>query len=155
MDFNFYIKECHCKKEERREGHFDFKVGRPIKKRSPIMLSITSDNTQKINVTINPVQKSGDPVPVVSGIPTWSVVSGTATLIPSADGLNCDFVSQDAVDADPANNVTVVSVNAHINFGTGAGIEFVSDTVEYSVTDSGIPTGESRLGLQASAPVPK
>lgn len=99
-----------------------------------MLLTIT--NEQKILVTLNPTTAAGNPA-TVDGTPTWSVVSGDATIEPSADGLSCYLISGEA----NVNSVIEVTADADL----GEGVTNLTDTVDLAV----VAASASSLGILA------
>lgn len=108
----------------------------------PAETSITT--AQKIKATLAPVTDSVPPKPAkVDGVPTWSIVSGDATVVPSDDGLSADLISADA----PGDTVFLVSADAKI----GEGFEEIQDTITLHV----VGEQAKNLGLTLGQPEPK
>ena len=108
------------------------------------MLELTILTTQKINVTVHPVDNEVPPQPApVDGPPAWSVVSGDGTVQPASDGMSADLISPD----NPGDTVFMVTADADL----GSGVEPISDTI---TLHSQHPHAAS-LGLVAGEPQPK
>ena len=108
----------------------------------PLNLSCTTE--EKIHVKLNPQTAAGNPA-VVDGVPAWSVVSGSGTVVPDADGLGAFLVSTDAVDV--IDTVFMVDADADL----GPGVTDIQDTVTLTTTNAQAKS----LGLTADAAVPK
>jgi hypothetical protein len=123
---------------------FGFAVGLPQNKNQTthMPLDLTITNEQKIPVTLAPVTATGKPAKL-DGAPTWTVQSGNATVVPSADGLSADLVSAD----EPGDTEILVSADADL----GAGVVTVSDVIRLSVAGA----QAASLGLTAGTAVPK
>lgn len=106
------------------------------------MLEETIDNTQKIEVIMQPLDDKEKPAKV-DGIPAWISDGGGSTMVVSADGLSAMLISSDT----PGDTTFTVTVDADL----GAGIVSVSDTVLLHVVDA----MATHLGLSAGAPVSK
>lgn len=106
------------------------------------MLELTINNHQKVTVTLNPVDQDGNPEPV-DGIPAWVVQSGNSTVVPAADGMSADLISEDGVGD------TVFGVSADAD--PGPGVQTIQDTITLHV----VHEFASNLGLTAGQPVPK
>jgi len=105
------------------------------------MYSVTSNNEEKVVISLAPVTAAGNPAPL-DGMPTWAVMSGDATLEVSADGMSCTFIS------GVANVINEVSVTADADLGEG--VRTISETIVYTVT----PAEAATLGI-ASEVSPK
>jgi len=103
-------------------------------------LSITSE--QKIPVTMAPVTAAGKPA-TLDGKPTWTLVSGDATIVVSDTGLSAELISADT----PGDSNFLVEADADL----GAGVETISDTIKLTV----VGARAVNLGLVAGAPLPK
>ena len=99
---------------------------------------ITITNEQKVNVTLAPTTAAGNPG-TLDGVPQWAVVTGDATIEPSADGLSCYLIS-----GEPG--LSQISVTADADLGEG--VTNLTDTVDLAV----IPATVSQLGLLAGTP---
>lgn len=99
-----------------------------------MLLTIT--NEQKILVTLNPTTEAGN-AGSIDGIPTWELVSGDATIEPSADGLSCYLISGEA----DVNSVITVTADADL----GEGVTPLTDTVDLAV----VAASASSLGIVA------
>lgn len=104
-------------------------------------LELTQTNEQQTTVHLTPVTAGGKPAKL-DGVPSWSVVSGPATVAPSDDGLSATIAS----NADDLGD-TVVQVSADADIGEG--VEEVADTILMHTTHANAKS----LGLTADAPV--
>jgi len=102
------------------------------------VISITSE--EKIPVTLAPKTAAGNPASVEN--PVWSVLSGDATVEPSADGLSAYLVSG-------ASGINEISVTADADLGEGV-VEISSD-ITLAVTS---PLAAD-LGITVGAAEPK
>jgi len=126
-------------------GWFDFKVGLCKQKKNrkkTCMLELSITNEQKIPVTLSPKTATGKPASL-DGAPTWEVITGNSTVVPSADGLSAELVSSD----DPGDTDVLVKADADL----GAGVVEISDIIRLSV----VGALAANLGLTAGAPVAK
>lgn len=93
------------------------------------IISISSNDQQKVNVKIAPTGTVGGVKTGATGFKTaWSVVSGDATAQPAPDGLSCFFISG---SLDQVSKGQCVLTNAD---GSTITLE-----VDYSVTAASIP----------------
>jgi len=106
------------------------------------MLELSITNEQKIPVTLSPKTATGKPASL-DGAPTWEVITGNSTVVPSADGLSAELVSSD----DPGDTDVLVKADADL----GAGVVEISDIIRLSV----VGALAANLGLTAGAPVAK
>lgn len=106
------------------------------------MLSITIDDTQKVKVTLNPVDSKGNPAKL-DGAPIWTSDGGGSAVTPAEDGLSADLISSDL----PSTTVFTVTADADL----GAGVVNIADQVTLIV----INAMASSLGLTAGTPEPK
>lgn len=121
----------------------DLAVSLPsLKQKTSPMLTLVITTEQKITVTITPKTAAGNPASV-DGAPTWSVVSGFATIDVSPDGLSATLISSDA----PGQSQFLISADADL----GAGIETIQDVVTLNVEGA----KATSLGLVAGEPQPK
>jgi len=80
---------------------------------------------QKAKLTIQPVDKKGNPAPV-DGVPTWKTsVDGLVSLFPSDDGMSCDV-------SGVAIGTVQVQVEADADLGTG--VVTISGVLDVTVT---------------------
>lgn len=87
---------------------------------------VTITNEQKIKATLNPVTATGKPAQLDPNTPpTWTKVSGEATVVVAADGKSADLISADT----PGDSVFLVEADADI----GEGVETISDTINLHV----------------------
>lgn len=113
-------------------------------------LQITSTDAQKVPVSIKPtyVDANGvtQPTPTTGLTVVWSILSGDATLSPSADGLSCDFISGATDSASVGQCVATASDGSS-----------VTGQVTYVVTAVPPPPVQliTALNFTASAPVAK
>lgn len=105
------------------------------------MYPITSSSEEKVTLVLKPVSAAGNPA-IIDGVPTWTVVEGDCTLVPSADGLSCEIVSG---AADVINQV-IVEADADLDEGE---VRTISETIVYTVT----APEAAGLGLEASVSV--
>lgn len=108
----------------------------------PLNLVISTE--EKIHVTLAPKTASGNPA-TVDGAPVWSVVSGSGTVVPDANGLGAFLVSTNTVDG--IDTVFKVAADADL----GPGIINIQDTVTLTTTHA----QAAALGLTAAPAVPK
>lgn len=124
-------------------GRFDYKVGLcKQKERKTGMLELSITNEQKIPVTLAPKTATGKPASV-DGPPSWSVISGSSTVVPAADGLSAELISSD----DPGDTEILVKADADL----GSGVEEVSDIIRLTV----VGARAANLGLVAGEAVAK
>lgn len=120
--------------------HFDFEVGPvTLKERQHMPLAVSITNEQKVTVTLKPVTNAGKPASL-DGVPTWTVVSGDSTVVPSTDGLSASLVSSD----NPGDTTYLVEADADI----GEGVQTIQDTITLTV----IGAQAANLGLAAGTP---
>lgn len=124
-------------------GRFDYKVG-PCKTKKPktCMLELSITNEQKIPVTLSPKTATGKPASV-DGAPTWEVITGNSTVVPSPDGLSAELISSD----DPGDTDVLIKADADL----GAGVVEISDIIRLTV----VGALAANLGLTAGTPVAK
>lgn len=103
---------------------------------------ITITNEQKVQVTLNPTTEAGNPGSI-DGVPTWTVISGDATLEVAEDGMSAFLVS----GAADVNSVIEVSADADL----GEGVVPVTDTLDLAVVAASI----SSLGALVGTPILK
>lgn len=108
----------------------------------PLELTLTTE--EKVHVKLAPVSENGKPASV-DGIPKWTVVSGSGTVVADADGLGAFLLSTDTVDGIP----TVFMVDADADLGPG--VTDLQDTITITTTNAQAKS----LGLVADAPVNK
>lgn len=101
------------------------------------MYSVTSNNEEKVVISLAPVTAAGNPAPL-DGMPTWTVTSGDATLEVAEDGMSCTMLS------GAANVINEISVSADADLGEG--IRSISETIVYTVT----PAEAATLGIASS-----
>jgi len=130
------IRACACGKR------FSYKVGPVTNKPKKTMLEISITNEQQVLVTLNPVTAAGHPAPV-DGIPAWTVQSGNSTVVPAADGLSAQLVSED----NPGDTVFMVSADVD----PGPGVTTISDLITLHVSHA----LAASLGLSEGAVTPK
>jgi hypothetical protein len=123
-------------------GRFRFLVGVPKSKGETPMLNISIQNDQKIELTLAPVTASGNPA-TLDGVPSWTVVSGNATVSPSENGLSAFLVSSD----EPGKTVFLVEADADL----GEGVETLSESIELTVEGA----KAVNLGIVVGTAVPK
>ncbi len=103
---------------------------------------ITITNEEKVQLTLAPTTAAGNPA-TLDGIPTWTVVSGDATVEVSEDGLSAFLVS----GAADVNSQIEVTADADL----GEGIVTLTDIVDLAV----VAAQASALGLVAGTPTLK
>ena len=103
------------------------------------MLELTITNEQKVNVTLKPTTGAGKPAKV-DGSPSWSVISGNATVEPAQDGMSAELISAD----DPGDTDFIVKADADL----GEGVTEISDIIRLHVAGA----QAANLGLTADAP---
>jgi hypothetical protein len=102
-------------------------------------LDLTIDTTQKVPVTINPVDSGGKPV-VLNEKPKWVLTAGIATIEVADDGMSAMLISSETV----GDSLITVSI-------TG-----LQETVTLHVDLSPPPISKvASLGLRAGTPVAK
>lgn len=106
-------------------------------------MELTITNEQKIAVALNPTSESGKSAKI-DGIPAWTVQSGGATVIPSADGLSAEIVSSDTDLTD-----TVIQVDADADLGSGV------VTISELITVHTVGAQAKNLGAVAGTPEAK
>jgi hypothetical protein len=90
------------------------------------MFPVTSTSEEKVTLVLKPVSAAGNPA-AVDGVPTWTVVNGDCTLVPSEDGLSCEIIS----GASDVVNEVVVEADADLDEGE---VRTISETIIYTVT---------------------
>lgn len=105
-------------------------------------VDVTLTNEEKVTATLAPKTSAGNDAQV-DGAPVWTVESGDATVIASADGLSCELISGSGI----GDSVVTVSADADL----GSGVITISDSIVLHVQGAGAAT----LGLSVSAPSPK
>jgi hypothetical protein len=132
--------------QRRQKGHvagFKFSFGLPTSKPKPHMpVAVTITNEQKVTASLAPVTDTGKAAKL-DGAPVWSVVTGTGTVVPAADGLSAELISGD----DPGDTQYLVKADADL----GQGVVEISDTIDLTVQGA----LATNLGIAISAPVPK
>jgi len=120
-------------KRKKKGNHFHF--GIELKpKEAHSMLQVAGKTDQYLRVKIAPKTGAGHPAPV-DGTPVWAIVSGNGSVQNvSADGLTAEIWSPDTVTDPSGADVTVASVTADAD--VGAGVQEISDTVEFTVTNA-------------------
>lgn len=108
------------------------------------MTPVTCTTEEMIPVTLAPKTLTGKPA-TLDGAPVWSVVSGSGTVVPSADGLSANLKSTDTVDGVP----TVFMVDGDADLG--AGVIDLQETFELTTTNA----NAASLGVVVGAAVPK
>lgn len=103
---------------------------------------VTITNEQKVELVLAPETDAGNPG-AIDGIPVWEVISGDATLEPSADGLSCFLVS----GAADVNSIITVTADKDL----GAGFTALTDTVDLAV----VAASASSLGITAKEAILK
>lgn len=100
---------------------------------------MTMTNSQKVHVTIQPVDKQGNPA-VVDGVPVWASSDSTIiTVTPNATGMEADVVAVGllgdakvsvSADADLGAGVTTIfgSLDVTITQGQAVGIKITVGT---------------------------
>lgn len=106
-------------------------------------MKVTSNNEQKVPVTLEPKTASGKPAPV-DGVPTWVVLEGNATVDVAADGLSAYLVSADDI-------VETSQIEVTVDADMGTGVKPIKLLLEYEVTS---PMVEN-LGATIGQPEPK
>lgn len=106
------------------------------------MLTLTITTEQKIAVALAPKTAAGNPA-TVDGPPTWSVVSGFATINVSPDGLSAELISSDS----PGQSQFLINADADL----GAGVENLQDVITLNVEGA----KATSLGLTHGDPQPK
>ena len=104
-----------------------------------MLVTITSD--EKIQLSLAPLTAAGNPASV-DGVPSWTVVSGDATLAPAIDGMSCYLIS-----GTVGNSVITVEADADL----GEGFRAITDTVDLAV----VSAEASSLGLTVGVAEPK
>lgn len=129
----------------RRRVALGFAFGLPTnKERKPMPAEITLTNEQKVKVTLAPVTATGKPAQLdPNNKPTWTVVSGEATVQVADDGLSATIFSPDV----PGDSQVLVEADADL----GEGVETISDIVSVKT----IGARAANLGLQVGTPEPK
>ena len=112
------------------------------------MIAVTIGNDEKVPVTLSPKDGQGNPAPIF-GIPQWWKDSGPAGMDIAADGMSATLISQNVIDPDPANNVSIFKVRA--NATATPGERFVEETITLTVVQALAET----LGAVAGIPVKK
>ncbi len=107
-------------------------------------MDVTITNEQKVSVRLNPVTATGKPASL-DGPASFEISSpsGTASVVPDADGLGASLVSGDVAET------AVVSVTADADLGEG--VVTISETINLIVTD---PLASS-FGLVVGTPESK
>lgn len=121
---------------------FGYTVGQIKNKGDDMALSIQITDSQKVQVTLNPVTSAGKPAKV-DGKPVWTVQSGDGTLVVALDGLSA-FLISGLVLGD-----TAVLVEADADLGSG--VAKISGQIILQVFGS----KATNLGLVAGTPVDK
>lgn len=94
------------------------------------MIQLT--DTQKVTLSIQPVDAKGNPA-LVDGAPTWnSSDPSIITVVPSADGLSAVASAAGPLTADGASVQVSVTADADL----GAGVETISGTMDVTVVAS-------------------
>lgn len=137
---NINIYEC-CETQQ-GGGSFAFHVGLVQPKENRMPLEITLTNEQKVTVSLTPKTATGKTA-TLDGVPTWEVVSGSATVVAAANGLSAVITSSD----DPGATSILVKADADL----GAGVEEIADTIAVNVEGA----RASNLGLSVGTPTPK
>lgn len=106
----------------------------------PLDLAITTE--QKIHVSLAPTTASGAPA-TLDGAPTWTVESGTGTVVPDEGGMGAYLVS----GTSPEAVIYKVSADADL----GQGVRTIEDLITVNVTNA----EAAALGLTAGTPEPK
>lgn len=106
------------------------------------MIDVTINTDQKVAITLNPVTAKGKPAKL-DGAPTWSVVSGNATVSPAADGLSAELISAD----EPGDTVFLIDADADL----GSGVIDLQDNITLHVTG----VNAASLGTVVGTPVDK
>lgn len=105
------------------------------------MVEISITNEQQVRAALAPATAGGKPAKLdPNKTPTWEVVSGESTIIPSADGLSCDMVSSD----NPGDTQILVKADADV----GDGVEEISDIIKLTV----LGARAANLGLMLGPP---
>jgi len=120
----YLFDNCNVKFSPKRPAHFAWTIGPVSNKKQGSKMDIVLTNEQQVNVKLNPVSAKGH-AEALDGIPVWAVVSGSCTIIPSADGLSCLIVSADV----PGDSEISVSADADL----GAGVVNISDAIRVTV----------------------
>ena len=105
-------------------------------------MQVTITNEQKVNVTLAPVTAGGHAAEL-DGVPTWEVISGSATVEVAADGKSADLISSD----DPGDSEILIKADADL----GAGVVEVSDVIQLTTAHA----LAANLGLTVGTPEPK
>lgn len=105
---------------------FDVRFGLPTNKHNQgnTMIEVTITNEQKVKATVAPKTASGKPAKI-DGTPTWTVVTGEATIEESEDGLSAFLISGDT----PGFSEIAVKADADI----GEGVEEISQLILLTV----------------------
>jgi hypothetical protein len=100
----------------------------------------TMTDSQKASLTINPVDKRGNPARV-DGIPVWASSDETkVTVAPAADGLSCDVVAAGALGQ------CQVTVSADADLGPG--VATINGVLDITIV------GGQAVGLAIAAAAP-
>ncbi len=102
-------------------------------------MDIKLTNEQKVTVTLTPKTDAGKPAKL-DGKPSWSIVDGLSTVVPSEDGMSAVITSAD----DPGDTQILVKADADI----GEGIEEISDVLKVSV----VGAAAKNLGITVGTP---
>jgi hypothetical protein len=115
-------------------------VAKAPQKGGSMPLSLTISDKEKVKVQLVP---NGE----VDGMPVWSIVTGSSTVEPAADGMSAYLVSEN--DAPDGGATTEYQVMADVDLG--GGVSPLTDTITLHVTEA----AATSLGLTASSPEPK
>lgn len=143
------LKKCkvhfHCchHRGKHRKGKLLFTVFYPhLKLYLKGITHMVLTDTQKVNLSISPVDAKGKPAKI-DGVPSWTSSDETIlSLVPAADGL-----SAVAVAGDPGHAQVSVTADADL----GEGVTGITGTLEVDVE-----AGEAvSLNITAGAPEPQ
>lgn len=90
------------------------------------MFSVKSNSEEKVMLTLNPVSAAGNPAKL-DGVPTWTLLEGDATIVPSEDGLSCELIS------GLPDMVNIIEISADADLDEDE-IRTVTELINYEVT---------------------
>lgn len=137
------LKRLLCFRKRKKAVCFRWRIG-PVEtspKNGEVTMSIVLKDTQRVSISVSPVDAKGNPAKV-DGAPSWAVVGpAIVTLVPSDDGLTCVATTT----GDLGTTQITVSADADV----GEGVQTISGLLDVEVV------GGVAVSLSVAAGVPE